>query len=56
VQQAEQEHVCDPDLARAREAGGPIDLASYTCACGYLFRAPVSTSVTCPHCGGEQAW
>jgi len=52
----ESEHVCDPDLARVREAGGPIDLASYTCACGYLFRAAVSTSVACPHCGGEQAW
>jgi len=46
------------DLAaqRVREAGGPIDLASYACACGCLFTAPVSTSVKCPHCGTGQAW
>lgn len=47
---------CDPDVRRAREAGGPIDHASYTCACGCLFDAPVSTSVSCPHCGADQAW
>jgi hypothetical protein len=47
---------CDPAVARVREAGGPIDQASYICQCGYLFRAPVSTSVTCPHCGSGQAW
>ncbi len=48
----------DRDLAveRVREAGGPIDRASYSCACGYLFRASVSTSVSCPHCGAGQAW
>jgi len=39
-----------------REAGGPVDQASYNCECGYLFRAPVSTSVVCPHCGTGQAW
>jgi hypothetical protein len=46
------------DLAveRVREAGGPIDRASYNCACGYLFSASVSTSVSCPHCGADQAW
>jgi hypothetical protein len=46
------------DLAveRVREAGGPTDRASYSCACGYLFSASVSTSVTCPHCGADQAW
>jgi hypothetical protein len=46
------------DLAveRVREAGGPIDRASYSCACGYLFSASVSTSVSCPHCGADQAW
>ena len=46
------------DLAveRVREAGGPIDRASYSCACGYVFSASVSTSVSCPHCGAEQAW
>jgi hypothetical protein len=46
------------DLAveRVREAGGPIDRASYSCSCGYLFSASVSTSVSCPHCGADQAW
>lgn len=42
--------------ARAREAGGPDDRAHYTCSCGLVFRAPVSASVTCPHCGGAQDW
>jgi predicted Zn-ribbon and HTH transcriptional regulator len=28
----------------------------YTCACGYVFKATVSTSVGCPHCGDTQAW
>ena len=46
----------DLDVERVREAGGPIDRASYSCACGYLFSASVSTSVTCPHCGADQAW
>ena len=32
------------------------DRAMYTCQCGYVFEAPVSTSVGCPHCGGTQAW
>ena len=49
-------HACDPAVLRVREAGGPIDQASYSCECGYLFRAPVSTSVVCPHCGTGQAW
>jgi hypothetical protein len=48
--------VCDPELARAREAGGPIDRASYGCTCGYQFSAAVSTTVNCPHCGSDQAW
>jgi hypothetical protein len=46
----------DPAVARAREAGGPVDRACYTCQCGYLFVATVSTTVTCPHCGSGQAW
>ncbi len=46
----------DPAVQRVREAGGPVDQASYTCACGYLFLAAVSTTVTCPHCGSGQAW
>jgi DNA-directed RNA polymerase subunit RPC12/RpoP len=39
-----------------RESGGPDDRAVYTCSCGYVFEADVSTSVTCPHCGTGQAW
>jgi hypothetical protein len=46
----------DPAVRRVRDAGGPVDRASYTCACGCLFSASVSTSVTCPHCGADQAW
>jgi hypothetical protein len=47
---------CDPAVQRVREAGGPLDRASYSCACGYVFDAAVSTSVGCPHCGCAQAW
>jgi hypothetical protein len=48
----------DADFAaqRVRAAGGPTDEASYTCACGYVFCAPVSATVACPRCGSEQAW
>jgi hypothetical protein len=48
----------EPDLTveRVRSAGGPIDEASYACQCGYLFLAPVSTTVICPHCRAPQAW
>lgn len=47
-----------PDIAarKVREAGGPIDMASYACLCGFVFAAAVSTSVECPHCGSPQAW
>ena len=41
---------------RAREAGPPQDKALYTCRCGCVFQAPVSTSVDCPSCGDAQAW
>jgi hypothetical protein len=44
------------DERRARESGGPDDRAMYTCSCGYVFEADVTTSVTCPHCGSGQAW
>jgi rubrerythrin len=44
------------DERRARESGGPEDRAMYTCTCGYVFQAEVSTSVACPHCGAGQAW
>jgi hypothetical protein len=38
------------------DAGQSLDLASYSCACGYVFEAQVSTTVACPHCGSNQAW
>ena len=41
---------------RMRDAGGPDDRACYTCGCGFVFVAPVSTSVRCPHCDAAQAW
>jgi hypothetical protein len=46
----------DPAVERVRNAGGPRDEASYACACGLVFRAPVSTTVACPHCRAPQAW
>lgn len=46
----------DPAVQRVREAGGPIDHACYVCQCGYVFAAPVSTTVSCPHCSTDQAW
>jgi hypothetical protein len=41
---------------RRRQAGPTQDQAVYSCSCGYVFEADVSTSVGCPHCGGTQAW
>jgi len=41
---------------RLRDAGGPEDRACYACGCGFVFQAPVSTSVRCPHCDTVQAW
>jgi hypothetical protein len=46
----------DSSVERARDAGGPLDRASYSCQCGYVFVAPVSTSVSCPNCKAGQAW
>jgi hypothetical protein len=46
----------DAAAQRHREAGGPVDRASYACPCGFVFAASVSTSVRCPHCGAHQAW
>jgi len=46
----------DIDSERAREFGGPVDQAQYTCGCGFVFDAAVSTTVACPHCGCGQAW
>jgi hypothetical protein len=45
-----------PHERRARESGGPVDIAHYSCSCGYAFEAAVSTTVSCPHCGAGQAW
>ena len=45
-----------PDEHRLRDAGGPEDRACYSCGCGFVFQAPVSTSVHCPHCDTVQAW
>jgi hypothetical protein len=44
------------ERAAARRAGGPEDRALYSCACGFVFMAAVTTGVDCPHCGTEQAW
>jgi rubrerythrin len=41
---------------RAQRTPAPEDQALYRCECGYSFKADVSTSVGCPHCGTEQAW
>ncbi len=46
----------DMDFERARLAGGPEDVAHYSCICGFVFEADVSTTVACPHCGAAQAW
>jgi len=43
-------------VLRVRRAGGPVDEASYTCGCGCVFLAPVSTTVACPHCEARQPW
>ncbi len=32
------------------------DNALYSCHCGFVFEAAVSTTVDCPHCGTGQAW
>jgi hypothetical protein len=45
----------EPEM-RVRLAGGPEDVAHYSCTCGFVFDADVSTSVTCPNCGTLQAW
>jgi len=46
----------DIAVERVRASGGPLDEASYACQCGYLFAAPVTTTVSCPHCSAPQAW
>ena len=41
---------------RNQRANVNQDSALYNCACGYIFKAQVSTEVGCPHCGSAQAW
>ena len=41
---------------RAQRTPAPEDHALYRCECGYAFKAEVTTSVGCPHCGTSQAW
>ncbi len=48
--------VAEPAPERRRLEPASEDQAMYTCSCGYVFEAPVSTSVGCPHCGDAQAW
>jgi hypothetical protein len=48
-----------PSRVPVREVrnGGPSqDTALYNCHCGFVFEAPVLTSVDCPHCGHGQVW
>ena len=48
--------VASPARARNQRANVSQDAAVYNCACGYIFKAAVTTSVGCPHCGTDQAW
>ena len=41
---------------RNQRANVSEDAALYSCSCGYVFKAEVTTSVGCPHCGSAQAW
>jgi hypothetical protein len=41
---------------RAQRTPAPEDRALYRCGCGHAFKAEVTTSVGCPHCGTGQAW
>jgi hypothetical protein len=45
-----------PGQDRDQRANATQDAALYTCSCGYIFKAAVTTSVGCPHCGTDQAW
>ena len=45
-----------PDRERYQRANVNEDAALYSCSCGYVFKAAVTTSVGCPHCGSAQAW
>lgn len=45
-----------PSRERNKRANVSEDAALYSCSCGYVFKAAVTTSVDCPHCGVDQAW
>jgi predicted Zn-ribbon and HTH transcriptional regulator len=45
-----------PGRERNKRANVSEDAALYSCQCGYVFKAEVTTSVGCPHCGSAQAW
>jgi rubrerythrin len=45
-----------PARERNQRANVNEDAATYSCRCGYVFKAAVTTSVGCPHCGTDQAW
>ena len=49
-------HAGTPARERNQRANVSQDAATYSCACGYVFTAAVTTSVGCPHCGTGQAW
>ena len=48
--------VASPARARNQRANVSQDAALYSCSCGYICKAAVTTSVGCPHCGTDQAW
>jgi hypothetical protein len=45
-----------PQSRRAAQPEAEFDRTTYSCGCGFVFQAAVSTSVACPHCGDAQAW
>ncbi len=45
-----------PARERNKRANVSEDAALYSCECGYVFKAAVTTDVGCPHCGSAQAW
>jgi hypothetical protein len=49
-------HAGSPARERNQRANISQDAALYSCGCGYVFKAAVTTSVGCPHCGTDQAW
>ena len=49
-------HAAAPSRERNQRANVSQDSALYSCECGYVFTAAVTTSVGCPHCGTDQAW